>query len=89
MEKSERFGLVLSPAEKATLHRLADRERIPAAAVVRRLIWCEAERHGLLPMREVCAGMLETCEHNADDPRYVAVGDALLALIRRKETLGQ
>lgn len=49
MEKSERFGLVLSPSEKVTLQRLAYRERLPAAAVVRRLIWREAERHGLLP----------------------------------------
>ena len=39
MEKTERFGLVLSPEEKAALQRLADRERLPAAAVVRRLIW--------------------------------------------------
>ena len=44
MEKSERFGLVLSPAEKAALQRLANHERLPAAAVVRRLIWREAER---------------------------------------------
>ncbi len=39
MEKTERFGLVLSPEEKAALQHLADRERLPAAAVVRRLIW--------------------------------------------------
>jgi len=43
MEKSERFGLVLSPADKAALQRLADRERLPAAAVVRRLIWEAAQ----------------------------------------------
>jgi hypothetical protein len=42
--KSERFGLVLSPTEKAALRRLAERERIPAAAVVRRLIWREAKK---------------------------------------------
>lgn len=44
MEKSERFGLVLSPAEKAALQRLANHERLPAAAVVRRLIWREAQQ---------------------------------------------
>ena len=49
MGKSERFGLVLSPAEKAMLQRLAQRERIPAAAVVRRLIWREARECSLLP----------------------------------------
>lgn len=44
MVKSERFGLVLSPEEKLLLQRLAERERLPIAAVVRRLIWQEAER---------------------------------------------
>ncbi len=39
MQKSERFGLVLSPEEKAALQSMANRERLPAAAVVRRLIW--------------------------------------------------
>lgn len=38
-EKIERFGLVLTPAEKQALEDLARRERITAAAVVRRLIW--------------------------------------------------
>ncbi|MFZ2358204.1 MAG: hypothetical protein WA040_02555 [Anaerolineae bacterium] len=38
-EKSERFGLVLSAAEKEVLEALAEKERIPAAAVVRRLVW--------------------------------------------------
>ena len=42
MRKTERFGLVLSPEEKAALEELARRERLPAAAVVRRLIWKEA-----------------------------------------------
>lgn len=43
MLKSERFGLILSPAEKQALLRLAERERISAAAVVRRLIWNAAQ----------------------------------------------
>ena len=43
MEKSERFGLVLSPAEKHLLHCLAELERIPKAAIIRRLIWREAK----------------------------------------------
>jgi len=44
MEKTERFGLVLAPAEKTALQRLAELERLSAAAVVRRLIWREAKR---------------------------------------------
>lgn len=38
-EKIERFGLVLTPAEKQVLEALAEKERITAAAVVRRLVW--------------------------------------------------
>ena len=38
MLKSERFGLILAPVEKRALLCLAERERISAAAVVRRLI---------------------------------------------------
>jgi len=53
MRKSERFALVLSPAEKAALQRLAKQERLPAAAVVRRLIWHAAER---LNHFQECAG---------------------------------
>lgn len=52
MEKTERFGLVLSTAEKTALQRLAAHERIPAAAVVRRLVWTEAERRGVLPTND-------------------------------------
>ena len=43
MEKSERFGLVLSPTEKLILQYLAESERIPKAAIIRRLIWREAK----------------------------------------------
>jgi hypothetical protein len=53
MNKSERFGLVLSPSEKRALLRLAERERISAAAVVRRLIWSAAE-HIDVESCEVC-----------------------------------
>lgn len=55
MEKSERFGLVLSPAEKLALQYLAERERIPAAAVVRRLIWREARRLNIVADQHVQA----------------------------------
>jgi hypothetical protein len=51
--RSERFGLVLTPKEKTALQRLAERERISGAAVVRRLIWHAAEEHGLLPIQEI------------------------------------
>ena len=36
--------MALSPIEKVALQRLAAQERIPLAAVVRRLIWREARR---------------------------------------------
>ena len=39
MEKTERFIFALTPEDKAALQHLAGRERLPAAAVVRRLIW--------------------------------------------------
>jgi len=52
MKKSERFGLVLSPGEKRALLRLAEGERISAAAVVRRLIW-DAAKHLDVESREV------------------------------------
>lgn len=50
--RSERFGLVLSPAEKQVLLRLAAGEHISAAAVVRRLIW-SAAKHSDIKMCEV------------------------------------
>lgn len=43
MDKTERFGLVLRPDEKTALEKLAEKERISAAAVIRRLIWREAK----------------------------------------------
>ena len=49
MKRDQRFPVVLSKAERDALRQLADRERISSAAVVRRLIWREAERWGLLP----------------------------------------
>lgn len=44
MERTERFGLVLSPTEKLYLKRLAEHERISRASVIRRLLWREAQR---------------------------------------------
>jgi len=41
--KTERFLFALTPEDKAELQRLASRERLPAAAVIRRLIWKEAQ----------------------------------------------
>ncbi len=49
MKRDRRFPIVLSQAERVALQQLAEHERLPAAAVVRRLIWAEAKRHGLLP----------------------------------------
>lgn len=50
MKRDQRFPVVLSKAERATLQRLANQERLSASAVVRRLIWHEARRLGLLPV---------------------------------------
>ena len=41
--RDQRFGLVLTEAEKEALDRLAEKERISAAAVLRRLLWAEAQ----------------------------------------------
>jgi hypothetical protein len=46
MDKSQRFGLALSPVEKALVRRLVEHERLSAAAVVRRLIWRAAREAG-------------------------------------------
>lgn len=47
MEKTERFIFALTSADKEALQRLAARERLPAAAVMRRLIWkaIEGDKH--------------------------------------------
>lgn len=42
-QKTERFGLVLTPAEREALKALAVLERLPEAAVIRRLIWQAAQ----------------------------------------------
>jgi hypothetical protein len=42
--RNKKFMLALTPSERKALHRLAQHERLPAAAVVRRLIWREAEK---------------------------------------------
>lgn len=47
MEKSERFGLVLTPAEKKAVTQLADGESM--AALIRRLIREAAKAAGLWP----------------------------------------
>ncbi len=50
MEKSERFALVLSPAEKTALARLAELEGgLSLATVVRLLIRKAAHERGLWP----------------------------------------
>ncbi len=50
MEKCERFGLVLTPAEKNTLVRLAENEGgLSQAAFVRRLIRDAGRAAGLWP----------------------------------------
>lgn len=44
--KDARFNLMLTTEDKAALKRLAEAERLPAAAVVRRLIWQAATNAG-------------------------------------------
>ena len=48
MEKSEQFGLVMTPQEKAALVQLAAKARVSAASVVRRLVWSEARARGIV-----------------------------------------
>ena len=45
--KDQRFDMMLTAADKAALKRLAEAERLPAAAVVRRLIWQAAQQHAV------------------------------------------
>jgi len=50
MFKTERFGLILTPAEKEAARRLAEADGgLSQAALVRRLIRAEAQRRGLWP----------------------------------------
>ena len=50
MERTEKFGMVLSPAEKSAGERLAELEGgLSLAALVRRLIRTEAHQRGLWP----------------------------------------
>ena len=44
MKQTERFELLMTTREKELLRVLAEAEHISAAAVIRRLIWQEAER---------------------------------------------
>ena len=48
MDKTERFGLVLTPDERAAIARLADSDGgLSMAAAIRRLIRHEAQRRNL------------------------------------------
>jgi hypothetical protein len=50
MDRTERFGLILSPAEKHTLARLAEVEGgLSQAAILRHLLRRAAREHGLWP----------------------------------------
>ena len=52
MKQTERFELLMTPEEKELLRVLAEAEYISAAAVIRRLIWREAERKQLAALEE-------------------------------------
>lgn len=53
MQKSERLGLVLTPAEKTVVQRLAEAEGgLSQAALVRRLIRKEAREKGMWPAKD-------------------------------------
>lgn len=47
LKRDQNFRLQLSKEEKLLLQEIARHEHIPMAAVLRRLIWREAERLGL------------------------------------------
>ena len=49
MKKTERFGMVLSPVEKATGMKRAGDERLSLSAYIRRLMRLDAKQYGLLP----------------------------------------
>lgn len=66
MNKSERFAMMLSRPGKLALERLARRERSSAAAVVRRLIWREAERQGLVVAERTTTTGLATEEESGE-----------------------
>ena len=56
MKRTERIGLVLTPAEKGAAHRIATSNSESVAVVLRRLIRQEAKRRGLwdsTPTKEV------------------------------------
>ena len=65
MKRDRRFPVVLSLSERVALQRLADRERLSAAAVIRRLIWREARRCNLLPPDDYQSPHLTQEDHNA------------------------
>jgi hypothetical protein len=49
---SARFAMVLAPEDRMALQRLADHERLSAAATLRRLIWqalAEKDADGIKP----------------------------------------
>ena len=53
MDRTERFGLVLSPVEKSVLARLAESEGgLSQAAMLRHLLRREARECGLWPPKE-------------------------------------
>lgn len=47
-KRDQRFPVVMTKRERKALDCLAHRERISAAAVVRRLIWREAQERGII-----------------------------------------
>ncbi len=67
MEKTERFNMALTPEDKAALQHLAGRERLPAAAVVRRLIW-EAVQTSDAPARVLTVRAEGNFSHMANLP---------------------
>jgi hypothetical protein len=50
--RDQKFGLVLNDEERQALNRLVSHERLPAAAVVRRLIWRAAQHIDVLTNTE-------------------------------------
>jgi len=48
MIRTERVGIVMTRDERLVLRQLAERERISEGAVLRRLVWFEGSRAGVV-----------------------------------------
>ena len=62
MNRDQRFPVVMTKREREALESLAEQERLSAAAVVRRLIWYEARKRGIVNDSGESDQKAERCE---------------------------